>query len=167
MKRLQTHWLTLLLGYCILSSMSLNAHAEETPPLAVVVSANAQFGSTQQLTAHELTQIFWRKKQYWHNGARIHPVNLHAEHPLRLMFSKVVLNSLPNEQADYWNGLYFHGTTPPYSVQSEEAVLRYVSSTKGAIGYVSMCDIDERVKPLLWIDQRTISTNKPDFNCQP
>lgn len=166
MKRLQIHRLIVLFGICMLSVISLSAQADETPPLAVVVSANPQFGITPQLTARELTQIFWRKKQYWQSGTRIHPVNLHAEHPLRILFSKVVLDSLPSEQADYWNGLYFHGTTPPYSVQSEEAVLRYVNSTKGAIGYVSVCSLDDRVKPVLWIDQRMVSTNKPEYNCQ-
>jgi ABC-type phosphate transport system substrate-binding protein len=154
-------------GIWMLSAVSFNVQADETPPLAVVVSANPQFGSTPSLSIRELTQIFWRKKQYWQNGTRIHPVNLHAEHPLRILFSKAVLASLPSEQADYWNGLYFHGTTPPYSVQSEEAVLRYVSSTKGAIGYVSLCHLDERVKPLLWVDQRTISNSKPEFECSP
>ncbi len=167
MKRRQLHKLILLVGICMLSIVSLRARADDTPPLAVVMSANPQFGNIPQLTARELTQIFWRKKLYWHSGARIHPVNLHAEHPLRILFSKAVLDSLPSEQADYWNGLYFHGTTPPYSVQSEEAVLRYVHSTKGAIGYVSACNVDDRVKAVLWIDQRAVSANKPEFNCPP
>lgn len=142
-------------------------YAEETRPLAVIVSSNPETAVIQQLATRELSLIFWRKKQYWQGGARIHPVNLHAEHPLRLYFSKTVLGNLPNEQADYWNGLYFHGTTPPYSVQSEEAVLRYVASTKGAIGYVDACKLDERVKPVLWIDNSGISTSKPVLYCSP
>lgn len=143
------------------------SHAEENPPLAIIVSSNPEIAFTQQLAVRELSQIYWRKKQYGPNSVRIHPVNLHAEHPLRLYFSKTVLGSLPNEQADYWNGLYFHGTTPPYSVQSEEAVLRYVSNTKGAIGYVNACKLDERVKPLLWLIDDSISASKPALNCSP
>lgn len=162
--QLQKWLLPSLFALCFIS---FSAHADESPPLAVVVSANPQFGSVSQLSARELTQIFWRKKQHWQNGTRIHPVNLHAEHPLRILFSKTVLDSLPGEQADYWNGLYFHGIAPPYSVQSEEAVLRYVSTTKGAIGYVSICSLDERVKPLLWIDQRSINSSKPEYSCPP
>lgn len=167
MKMLQIHKLMLLLSLLMFGFIALSAHADDAPPLAVVVSANPQFGSISQLNARELTQIFWRKKQHWQNGTRIHPVNLHAEHPLRILFSKTVLDSLPSEQADYWNGLYFHGIAPPHSVQSEEAVLRYVSSTKGAIGYVSLCSLDDRVKPLLWIDQHTISSSKPEYSCPP
>ena len=157
--------LAVVYAFCALAQ-PLGAHAEETLPMAVVVASNAEFAVIQQLAPRELSQIFWRKKQYWQGGARIYPINLHAEHLLRITFSKTVLGSPPSEQADYWNGLYFHGTTPPYSVQSEEAVLRYVSTTKGAIGYVSVCNLDERVKPVLWIYDNNVSTSKPAFNCQ-
>lgn len=143
------------------------ARAEESRVMAVIVSSNTEVAAVQQLNTRDLELIYWKKKQYWQGGTRIRPVNLHAEHPLRMAFSKTILGSLPSEQADYWNGLYFHGTTPPYSVQSEEAVLRYVSMTKGAIGYVGACKLDERVKPLLWIDDNTISTSKPVLNCVP
>jgi ABC-type phosphate transport system substrate-binding protein len=160
------HLLALL---CIIDSASLaygNTN-NEAPPIAVVVSSNPEFSPINQLAIHELSLIYWRKKQYWQNGVRIRPANLHAEHPLRLYFSKVVLGSEPIEQNDYWNGLYFHGTTPPYSVQSEEAILRYVASTKGAIGYVDACKVDERVKTVLWIAKDKIFTNIPEnLNCK-
>lgn len=155
--------------FCLFYGLTLTqiSYAEEAHPLAVIVSSNPEIAVIQQLATRELSLIYWRKKQYWQGGVRVHPVNLHAEHPLRLYFSKTVLGNLPNEQADYWNGLYFHGTTPPYSVQSEEAVLRYVTNTKGAIGYVDACKLDERVKPVLWIDDNGISTNKPILYCSP
>jgi len=166
MKQLRTNaWA--MLGTGLLCILALTVHAEVMPPLAVIVSNNPGTAVVQQLTARELGQIFWRKKQYWQSGVRVHPVNLHAEHPLRIAFSKTVLGSPPSEQADYWNGLYFHGTKPPYSLQSEEAVLRYVSTTKGAIGYINICELDDRVKPLLWIEQNSISASKPDYDCQP
>jgi len=136
--------------------------ADEAQPLAVIVSSKPELAMVTQLAPHELSLIYWRKKQYWQDGVRIHPVNLHAEHPLRLSFSKTVLGSAPTDQNDYWNGLYFHGTTPPYSVQSEEAVLRYISDTKGAIGYVDACKVDTRVKAMLWIVNEKISATKPE-----
>ncbi len=141
--------------------------AEESRAMAVIVSSNPEIAAVQQLNTRDLELIYWKKKQYWQGGTRMRPVNLHAEHPLRIAFSKAVLGSLPSEQADYWNGLYFHGITPPYSLQSEEAVLRYVSITKGAIGYIDACRLDDRVKPVLWINDSNISNIKPAFNCQP
>jgi hypothetical protein len=159
----------LLAAFCAFYALAAAqfTYAEESRPLAIIVSSNPETAVIQQLSPRDLGPVYWKKKQYWQGGARIRPVNLHAEHPLRLYFSKAVLGSLPSEQGDYWNGLYFHGTTPPYSVQSEEAVLRYVSMTKGAIGYVDACNLDERVKPLLWIDDNSVSNNKPALHCQP
>ena len=150
----------------ILFACVAHSRAEETQPIAVVVSSNAELDASKRMVAEDLSLIYWRKMQYWQGGVHIHPVNLHAEHPLRLRFSKKVLGNLPAEQSNYWNGLYFHGTNPPYSVQSEEAVLRYVATTKGAIGYVSACSVDARVKVIFWIDDKGLSTSAPEkLNC--
>jgi hypothetical protein len=51
---------------------------------------------------------------------------------------------------------YFQGITPPHVLSSEEAMLRFVASTAGAIGYALPCHIDERVQ-VLW----TLSSNEP------
>lgn len=138
---------------------------DHTGVVAVVIPTSPDLASNQPLSSKELSQIYWKKKQRWQDGTRIHPVNLHAAHPLRIEFSRTLLGSLPTEQADYWNGLYFHGITPPYSVQSEEAVIRYVSTTKGAIGYINACSLDDRVKAVLWIHDGSVYSAKPALNC--
>lgn len=143
------------------------AYAEEASVIAVIVSSSADIAPVTNLTASELRLIYWRKKEYWQGGQRMQPANLHAEHPLRLLFSKVVLNNLPKEQTDYWNELYFHGIRPPRSLQSEEAMLRYVADTKGSIGYVEACNADKRVQPILWISKDHISAEAPEhLNCK-
>lgn len=143
-------------------------HAEDSDNalIAVIVSSNTEIAPISSIALSELRLIYWRKKQYWSGGHPIQPVNLHAEHPLRLLFSKTVLNNLPKEQSDYWNEQYFHGVRPPRSVQSEEAMLRYVTDTKGSIGYVDACHIDHRVHPILWISKNAITADSPDkLNC--
>lgn len=143
------------------------AFAEEAPVIAVIVSSSADIAPVTNLTASELRLIYWRKKEYWQGGQRMQPANMHAEHPLRLLFSKVVLNNLPKEQTDYWNELYFHGVRPPRSLQSEEAMLRFVADTKGSIGYVDACHADKRVQAILWINKDHISTEPPEhLNCK-
>ena len=166
---MQVLLMRLLAALCALHGLSFTPTclADENHTLAVVVSSKPGLAVINQLSAQELNLIYWRKKQYWQDGVRIHPVNLHAEHPLRLYFSKLVLGNAPSEQSNYWNNLYFHGTTPPYSVQSEEAVLRYIATTKGAIGYINACNTDERVRPLLWIEGDDILSHKPNLHCGP
>jgi hypothetical protein len=60
-----------------------------------------------------------------------------------------VLGALPEELETYWNDQYFHGVMPPHVVTSEEAVLRFVVSTPGAIGYVTEGAVTKEVQVLL------------------
>jgi hypothetical protein len=42
--------------------------------------------------------------------------------------------------------MYFHGVLPPHVLESEEAVVLFVNSTPGAIGYISFCPPNLRAK---------------------
>jgi ABC-type phosphate transport system substrate-binding protein len=97
------------------------------------------------LTAGTLARIYLRKRQLWDDRSRIIAVNLPANHPLRRNFSAWVLGHSPEDLEWYWNDAYFHGVLPPTVLDSEEAVLRFVADTPGAIGYVSACAVDKRV----------------------
>ena len=136
---------------------------EDNRVIAVIVPAQAVLAP--DIHADELGLIFWRKKLYASHGQALHPVNLHSEHPLRLKFSQLVLHSTPRSQVNYWNGLYFHGVQPPYTVQSEEAMIRYVAETDGAIGYIDACHVDERIKPLFWLTPSKLTSELPALRC--
>ncbi len=155
----------------LLLSCALPGWAEERPqpgvaPVIAVVVAASQEADGLKLTENRLKLIYLRKQLYWPNGKHVLPVNLQTEHPLRSQFSQMVLSSLPSEQIDYWNGMYFNGIRPPHVVNSEEAVLRYVAQTQGAIGYLNACIVDTRVKVVLWVIGKEISTQKPELHCE-
>jgi hypothetical protein len=114
--------------------------------LAVVAAADSGL-SALPLDAVKL--IYARKSQVDGQGRRWVPVNLPAADPLRRTFSLTLFAALPEEQEDYWNIQYFHGISPPEVLASEEAVLRFVAATPGAVGYVRAGRVDARVKVLL------------------
>jgi hypothetical protein len=114
--------------------------------IAVITHASP---STDMISQEELSRIYRGKKLFWADGTRIIPVNLAADHPCRKRFSRVVLGLLPEEMQEYWNAQYFHGISPPYVLSSEEAVLRFVTETPGAIGYLCTTAITAPVKVLL------------------
>ena len=143
--------ISLLLSGLPLAFAEGNAHV-----IAIVVNSDEL-----AVAANELNLIYWRKQLYWPKGQRIKPVNLRPEHPLRQQFSQIILGSPPKKQIDYWNGQYFNGILPPYSVNSEEAVLRYVAQTSGAIGYVDACRVDSRVKAIMWIINNQVTIEEP------
>jgi hypothetical protein len=82
------------------------------------------------------------------DGSRWIPLNLPSTHELRRAFSISLFKKLPEEQESYWNEQYFQGLTPPQVLASEEAVLRFVAITPGALGYVQKHSVDDRVKVL-------------------
>jgi ABC-type phosphate transport system substrate-binding protein len=103
-----------------------------------------------------ISLVFKRKQKYWENGTRIQPVNLPAAHPLRRAFSQNLLGQLPEDMEDYWRERYFHGVLPPHVLESEEAVILFVSSTPGAIGYVSTCIPEHGVNVVLTVGELPI-----------
>jgi ABC-type phosphate transport system substrate-binding protein len=116
--------------------------------LAVIVAAN---NSLNKLSVETLKQIYLLKKPMDDEGNRWIPLNLSLEEPLRRRFSQFLFSVSPEEHEEYWNIQYFNGISPPKVVNSEEAVLRFVSVTHGAIGYVRTQKVDNRVKVLLTI----------------
>lgn len=119
------------------------------PVLAVVVAASR---SAEPLDADTLSLIYKRKKQFWRDGRRILPVNLPPEHVLRRRFAQEILRLSLDAQEDYWNEQYFQGVLPPHMLRSEEAMARFVAETEGAIGYLSPCALDPRLRVVLLLD---------------
>ena len=100
----------------------------------------------KKLDHKRLENIFLRKHVLNDEGGRWIPVNLKPDDGLRQAFSLSLFNSLPEAMEAYWNEQYFQGITPPYVVASEEAMMRFVVTTRGAMGYISPCHVDKRVK---------------------
>lgn len=137
-----------LLAVLLLTLAGVDCVALAAPQIAVIVAA----GDLRNAAGNaELASIYRRKLLIDPWGRGIVPVNLPAGDPLRLAFSTAVLGRLPEDMQAYWNEQYFHGVSPPATLDSQEAVLRFVATTPGAIGYVLECDVDARVKVIATI----------------
>jgi hypothetical protein len=100
----------------------------------------------KDITMKRVENIFLKKTLVNAQGTRWIPLNLNPDHPLRQAFSQTVFKQKPEDMEIYWNDQYFQGISPPYVVNSEEAVLRFIASTHGAIGYILPCHLDTRVQ---------------------
>jgi hypothetical protein len=139
---------TFLASALLSLSFAKTEAAANNQAFAIIVAADI---SGHQLSRESASLIFRRKQKYWEDGKRIQPVNLPATHPLRHAFSQCILGQEPEAMEDYWREMYFHGVLPPHVLASEEAVVLFVISTPGAIGYVSTCPTDRRVNVVLTI----------------
>jgi hypothetical protein len=120
--------------------------ARSAEPLAVITAVT---NPLDVVSLDTLKLIYQCKSQLDSEGNRWIPLNLPVTDPLRRSFSLTLFSMLPEEQEDYWNVQYFNGVNPPKVMASEEAILRFVSSTTGSIGYVRKQKVDHRVKVLL------------------
>jgi hypothetical protein len=126
----------------IVAGPSAWAAGSNEPGLAVIMASSA---APTNLSPDAVALIFKRKIRISADGQQYQPVNLAASHPLRRVFSTRIFGHNPEELEDYWRDMYFHGVLPPFVLASEEAVIRFVASTPGGIGYVSQCLVDSRV----------------------
>jgi ABC-type phosphate transport system substrate-binding protein len=120
---------------------ALLAHADES--IAIITQHSS---SIDNLPIDTIKRIFLRKSLMDDKNNRWIPLNLPATDDLRQGLSWVLFKKRPEDQEDYWNEQYFQGINPPDVLASEEAVLRFVAITPGAIGYVRKTSVDERVK---------------------
>ncbi len=126
--------------------------------ILVIVAKNSPVA---KLTRQQLENIYRKKTILNPNNKRWIPLNLLIDDQLRQAFSKKIFNQHPEEMESFWNIQYFNGITPPYVVSSNEAVLRFVSSTPNAIGYIYNCYLDKRVRVLIRLNFR----NKLTHSC--
>ncbi|MDA8382906.1 MAG: hypothetical protein M0037_07590 [Betaproteobacteria bacterium] len=93
-----------------------------------------------------LADIFLKRIEVDNDGKAIVPLNLSSTNPLRIAFSLALFGKGPQGLQRYWTERYFQGVSPPYTVASQESMLRFVARTPGAIGYVAACRADARTK---------------------
>lgn len=103
----------------------------------------------EKITIAQLSDIYALKKTQWTNKVPMVPVNREASSDARDNFSDMVFKMSSQELSEFWNKLRFEGKHPPLTQISDHAVIGFVRSVPGAIGYVSADEIPTGVKILL------------------
>lgn len=123
-----------------------------TPVLAmpdVVVIGNSGL-PVDSITADEAQTIFLGKGDTIKGGTRVTVVDQNEGAAVRSEFYQKVAGKNEQQLKAYWAKLVFTGqATPPKALADDKAVKAWVSSTSGAIGYISSGSVDSSVKVLL------------------
>lgn len=94
-----------------------------------------------------LSRYFLKKNTNWSHGPKILPVDQRASSAVRKKFSKDILGRSANAIKSYWQQQIFSGrNVPPPTKSSDSGVIAYVTSHRGAIGYVSSAADTSKVK---------------------
>lgn len=103
----------------------------------------------EKISLAQLADIYVLKKTQWSNQLPMVPVNREANSEARDNFSDTVFKMSSQELSEFWNKLRFEGKHPPLTQISDHAVIGFVRSVPGAIGYVSADEMPTGVKILL------------------
>lgn len=91
------------------------------------------------ISKRDLTRIFFKQRTRWSDGTNAKPIDQSMKNDVRALFSEGVLGRSLYEVESYWNAQVFSGkATPPRTAKSDAQVLDFVSSTPGAVGYVTV-----------------------------
>ena len=101
----------------------------------IVVNSTNPISSIPRVEAQ---RYFLKKATRWEDGTQVKPIDLKADSPAREKFTKDVLNKTVSAVKSYWQGQIFSGAgIPPKEVTSDQAVLEWISSNSGGIGYIA------------------------------
>ena len=130
----------------VLLLASASAPAAPPPTFRVIVHRD---NPVSVLTVAELQRIFRKQTRMWPTGESMVPVDWDATSPVRADFSDKVMRRSVREMAEFWvQQNITQGLTPPTTLKSTRAVLRFVASVPGAIAYVPVDEVDDTVKRL-------------------
>lgn len=118
----------------------------EAAGLVVIASPQVPIDT---LSGSDVAAIYTLRRTTWGNNVPIVPVNREATSALRERFSEAIFNLSPQELAEYWNQLRYKGKQPPLVQTSDQAVLGFVRSVPGAIGYIDAGQPTTGVKVLM------------------
>ena len=124
-------WRMTLLAFSV-ALLASSAHAED---FRIVVHPAVE---GTKISRSVLAGIYQKDVIRWGNRVRIHPVDQSGHAPVRLTFTREILGQSLGEVQNYWtNRMATNRELPPPSKASDEEVLAFVASKKGAIGYIS------------------------------
>ncbi len=90
------------------------------------------------LTKKQVSNYFLKKTTKWSNSTIVQPVDLGSRSSVRANFSKNIHKKSIGQVRAFWQQSVFSGkASPPPEMQNDNAVVYYVKTHKGAIGYVS------------------------------
>lgn len=122
------------------------ATAQEQISFVVIVHPDNPLESVSRA---RVSRILLKEISRWDSGLPVQPVDLASNSQVREAFSREVHGRSVSSIKNYWQRQRSSGSaTPPEEVANDAAVIAYVKSRPGAIGYVSANARLEGVKAL-------------------
>jgi len=137
---------SLLMSVCL----ALLLVGQASAGVAVIVAPGSNL---ETLSRSQLKAIFLGKVKRLPNGDIARPANQENKSPVFDAFNKKVLGKNSGKVLKYWAARVFSGKgIPPRVVKGDQAMIDFVRSEKGAIGYIDSASVSTKVKALYSTD---------------
>jgi len=111
----------------------------------VAVIVNTANGNA--ISDNDISRLFLGKLKKFGNGESATPVNSKASSAARVEFEEKVLKKSSSQIKAYWSKRIFSGKgKPPKEVDGDAAIIAFIASNPGAVGYVSSANVNDTVK---------------------
>lgn len=139
MKSMWIVWMTIFVAVVEIGQGAAEAEVK------IIVHPNLAVSSVSQ---REIREIFMGKRVKWGDNTTIKAVTL-EEPSVHDQFLEQYVKRTPSQWKQYWKKMIFTGRAlPPKAVESATEVIRFVSDTPGAIGYIDAETPHDSVKVL-------------------
>ncbi len=127
-----------------------SVRASDELPYQIIVHPSTPLTEMPRKT---VGRLFLKKVTSWEYGPKVSPVDQPPSSDVRGKFSKKVIKKSVSAVVSYWQKKIFSGrAVPPPTKGSDKAVVRYVATHPGAIGYISSSASLKGVKVLRIVD---------------
>lgn len=109
---------------------------------------------TTELERSRMAKMFLKKAKRWDDGEAVVAVDQADKSIVRERFTRVIHTKSVSAIKSFWQRMIFSGRdSPPDELATDAAVLEFVRSERGAIGYVSSgTDLGAGVKELVAVE---------------
>ncbi len=134
----------------VIVGLALFLVSQASAGVVVVVAPDSDLDSLSQA---QVKSVFLGKVKSLPNGQTAVPVNQAESSPVYDAFNKKILGKSSAKILQYWASRVFSGKgSPPEVVPDDKAVIEFVKSKKGAIGYIDSASADGSVKVIYSTD---------------
>jgi hypothetical protein len=125
------------IGAFILIGLAAGSIAAEHPRSTYVLIVNPAI-RVSKIDRKFIAEVFLRRATRWPDETPTQPVDLGPDAPARARFSQDVLSRSVASVRSYWQQRIFSGQgLPPPELPDDQAVVSFVVTHPGAVGYVA------------------------------
>lgn len=142
--------LSLLLILAI--SFAMPAYANKNSTIVVVVHKN---NPVEKMNRSQVIDLFMGKHVAFPNGDKASPIDIQGNKKIKQDFYHSLIGQSLARVNAYWSRIKFTGRAKPLLEKSDcQAVAKYISDNKNAIGYISKSKLNDNLKVVYQFDDK-------------